>query len=196
MTYVLNEGLVGHLESRLGRIAYGWSTDPAGEDVPFQVARFEREDKQGPLSFATIGLSQCSLTSRTSGRRLRLELLLCMDEQHGERNVPLLLQEIGLHLIESETALLRGDSFQSSSLLIDGTQMKGFYVTMPVYFDDAFASCLLDEGREAAIVWLVPVHGSELEFIRQSGWEAFERLLEQEDPNLYDVHRPALETAI
>jgi hypothetical protein len=181
--------LVTHLEARLGGLVYGWSKNPGGEPMPFQVARFEGGRYANVLSYATIGLSHSDLTSSATGRPLRMELVLALHEDVGERNVPALLQQVGLMALTSGRALLRGDAIELGGSVISGTSMTALYAMLPVYFDDDFASCVVEDGREAAIVWLVPIHPSESEFIEQRGWQAFEELVQDQDPDLFDPRR-------
>ena len=50
----------------------------------------------------------------------------------------------------------------------------------------------IGNGRAAAVVWLVPIHSSEHEFVRRHGWSAFEELLQERDPDLFDPLRPSI----
>jgi hypothetical protein len=187
-----SSALIGHLEGRLGRLVYGWSRNPDGEPMPFQVARFEGGAYEGVLGFATVGLGLHELESPTTGRPLHLELTLCVHEVVGERNVPALMQQVALRVLESGQALLRGDVIELGGYVIAETAMTGLYATMPVYFDESFATCSTENGTETAIVWLVPVHPSEAEFVRTRGWQAFEEVLQEQDPDLFDPLRAPL----
>ncbi|MEV6873316.1 suppressor of fused domain protein [Amycolatopsis sp. NPDC051128] len=46
--------------------------------------------------------------------------------------------------------------------------------------------------RRAAIVWIVPISRREAEFVSVNGWQRFESLLAEYDPDLLDLHREEL----
>lgn len=118
--------------------------------------------------------------------------MLCVHRSIGERNVPAVLQQVGVEILGTGRAVLRGDLIELGGAVIAGTSMTGLYATLPVYCNDAFASCPVEDGPEVAIVWLVPVHPSEADFVRTSGWQAFEHLLQEQDPDLFDPLRAPL----
>lgn len=184
--------LIEHLESRLGRLVHGWSTDPDGEPIPFQVARFDGGRNGEVLSLATIGLSRRPMTSPVSGRPLHLELVLSVHRLIGERNLPAVLQQVGQNMLSTGRAIVRGEVVEMEGNVVSGSDLSALYATLPVYFDDAFATCRCEDGADVAIVWLVPVHGSEVAFIRAKGWDAFEELVERADPDLLDPTRNPL----
>ena len=170
-------GLIEHLEARLGTITGGRRHDG------FQVAAF------GSGWFATIGLSHHHLTSRTSGRHLRLELLA------GGRPaefLPGLLGQVADELLASGEALLRGDVIGPRGPLVPGSRMAAWYAAIPVYQDDGFAAADLPDGARAAIVWLVPISAAEAAYVRSHGWKAFEDELVRHDPDLLDLGRAEL----
>lgn len=186
---VASPALVAHLERRLGKLVYGWSSGPDGEPLPFQVARFEGGRSGEVLSFATIGLSQSPATSPVSGRPLRLELVLSVHEWIGERNLPAVLQQVGRTMLATGDAIVRGEVIEMEGNVVSGAGPSALYATLPVYFDDAFATCRCEDGSDVAIVWLVPVYPSEVALIRAEGWDAFEDLVERRDPDLWDPTR-------
>ncbi|MDZ5711382.1 suppressor of fused domain protein [Jeotgalibacillus haloalkalitolerans] len=76
--------------------------------------------------------------------------------------------------------------------MFEGTLMEAVYVTSPVYFKEAFFVCVDEPGLEIIMAWLIPVTAEEAAFINQYGGEAFEDLLEREDPDLTDLGRVSL----
>lgn len=181
--------LVAHLEARLGRIAYGWSRTPDGDKADFAVCRFEGGVFQGVLSFATIGLSSFALTAHGSGRPIHQELLICVRQEYGERNIPALLHEIGAELVREHRAILRGEVVGPRGIALPETQMEAVFGAIPVYFDDAFGAVTLETGDRVAISWLVPVTAHEARWVTRHGWRAFEGLLVAQDPDLFDPRR-------
>lgn len=99
------------------------------------------------------------------------------------------LEYVAGRLISSGQAVLRGDVLRLPMPLTPGGSMTALYAAIPVYFDEAFASVVLENGSDAAIVWLVPIGNREAEFVEEEGWEAFEQELVRQDPDLLDLSR-------
>ncbi|MFE0778287.1 suppressor of fused domain protein [Streptomyces sp. NPDC058861] len=182
--------LVDHFEARLGVLEGAWSVaEQAPEGAP-QVGYFTGGVLEGVQSFATIGLHRTALESRT-GRHLHLELLGCNRPVPGDEVGPFsgVLEYVAGRLLTSGQAVLRGDVLRLPMALTPGGSMTALYAAIPVYFDDAFASVVLENGSDVAVVWLVPVGNHEADFIDEKGWEAFERELVRQDPDLLDLSR-------
>jgi hypothetical protein len=145
----------------------------------------------GIQSYATIGLFKTPLTSRVSGRHQHLELLACghpvPDEDHGP--LPGVLEWVAGRLVADGQAVLRGEVIPLPMPLLPGSTMTALYAAPPVYFDDDFASVVLENGVETSVVWLVPIGETEAAFVRERGWGAFEEELVRQDPDLLDLHR-------
>lgn len=184
--------LFAHLESVLGPIQAGWSVDPYGRTMPFQVVQFARGTGSGDVAYATLGLSRHALRSRVSGRSMRQELLILAPEGAGRGAIARLLFEVGTLALDSHEAFLRGDTISPRSRLSDGTALTEVYVTLPVYFPDSFATVRRASG-DVVIAWLVPVTEDEAAFVERRGWDAFEDLLVRQDPDLVDFERSEVE---
>jgi hypothetical protein len=187
--------LVEHCEARLGGLVGAWSArDRAPEGAP-QVGCFTGGRLGGGVqSYATIGLHATPLLSRTTGRHLHLELVGCDRPVPGDETGPFLgvLEYVAEQLLAGREALLRGDVLRLPMALTPGGAMTALYAAIPVYYDDAFASVVLENGSDVAVVWLVPVTSAEADFVERRGWEAFERELVRQDPDLLDLDRPEI----
>lgn len=169
----------------------GWAVDiePPGKSVTvglFQGGRLARV-----TSFATVGLSQFPLAARTNGRELRMELLGCSygGAQDGYGPWPGILEHLAKSSVKSGRAILRGDTIKLPGVIEPGSRLDALYATLPVYFDDSFSSIGLSDGGQAAVVWLVPIGGSEVDLIQRAGWQSFEEELAKRDPDLLDLRR-------
>ena len=126
--------LVEHFERVLGPIHTGWSTDPDGNPMPFQVVRFSGGSDVDSVGYATLGLSRHRLTSPASGRSIRQELfMLAPDSMTPDWIVSLLLQ-VGSVAVRTQRALLRGNVIGPAEALVPDSGLTALYVTMPVYF--------------------------------------------------------------
>ncbi|MFI6717728.1 suppressor of fused domain protein [Kribbella sp. NPDC050470] len=180
--------MIEHFERYLGPIQEGWAVDADGEEMPFQIVRFDQGSDDKTVSFATLGLGRYPLRSTTTARTFRHELLLLAPNKLARGPLPSLLQPIGQACIQDGRALLRGDVLGPRGPLLAGSQMEAFYVAMPAYFPDEFATC---EGPDGPVVisWLVPIAAPEAHYVARHGWEAFEDRLVEQDPDLTDFGR-------
>jgi hypothetical protein len=178
------------LERSLGPIEAGWSEDADGNPIPFQIARFDHVPIGG-VAYATIGLGRFPARSRTSGKLVRLELLLLVHADQAAGPFPSILQQVASQTVLSGHALLRGDVLGPRGPLVSGSPLEALYVTAPVYFPDHFATAT-ERGDPVVIAWLVPVSRKEAEFIADRGWSAFEDLLVEIDPDLTDMGRKSM----
>lgn len=183
--------LIDHFERTLGPVVVGWGKDPEGEGMPCQVVRFGRGSGPGTISFATLGLSRYPLSSPTSGRAIRHELLIIASETMDARSVPGLLAQVASAALESRQALVRGQVIGPAGPLQPGLEMEALYVTGPAYFPDEFAT-FEDADGTIVLVWLVPISATEADYVSSFGWESFEDLLVQRDPDLTDWTRKAM----
>jgi suppressor of fused protein SUFU len=181
-------GLIDHLEGVLGPIQEGWSDGPDGVRMPFQIVRFDVGSGPGTISFSTLGLNRHPLSSVTSGREIRHEILMVVPESLRKGSVPSLLLQAGKTALANGSALLRGDVLGPQGPLVAGSSMEALYVSIPVYWPDSFATCV-EDGKDVVIAWLIPISSSEAEYVSQYGWNAFEDRLAEADPDLTDIFR-------
>lgn len=184
-------GLVEHLERFLGPIEVGWSCDPDGIEMPFKIVRFSYGSGPGTVSFCTLGLSRYGLRSTTSGREIRHEFLMVLPDSLRDGPAPSVLHQVGMDVLVSNRALLRGDVLGPQGPLFPGSSMEALYVGMPVYFPDEFASCREEEDA-VVIAWLIPISAREANYVARLGWDSFEDRLVEADPDLTDVYRRSL----
>ena len=183
--------LVEHFERTLGPVHTGWSVDPDGAEMPFQVVRFAGGSDADSVGYATVGLSRQALSSPTSGRLIRQELLMLAPESLAPDRVVSLLLQVGSMALGTRRALLRGDVIGPAGALVPGSDLTALYVTMPVYFPDEFAMFAGEDG-DVVVAWLVPITTREADFISRHSWDAFEDKLSEQDPDLVDFRRSGL----
>lgn len=188
MTEATAPPLIAHLERHLGRLERGWGESADGRQLPVQVVQFANPTGGVPLSYATLGLSEHVL--RMPSGEVRHELLCC-GPSDGSLNPAPLMVTVAEDLIASGRSLVKGQVLGPSGPLLEGTELEALYCAAPVYFPDEFA-VMRDVRPPVVIVWLVPISRSEAAFVRDRGWDAFEDLLLERDPNLLDWGRPSL----
>lgn len=180
--------IVGHFESHLGQIAGGWSDDEGSGSL--QVVRFPGQPVPDVSCYATLGLSEHVL-AMPRGREVRQELVFCAYDRFPAGDVASFLMSFGESLVPGHRALLRGDVIGPGEAVIPGSSLNAVYASVPVVFDDSFGT--YERSTPATVVvWLIPLSAAEAGFVRQKGWSAFEELLEDADPDLFDLERPSL----
>lgn len=180
--------LIEHLERRLGPIHTGWTVDPDGVSMPFQIVRFAGGADERSVGYSTIGLSNHRLTSRVSGRHIRQELFVLAEEHIDPDLIVSLLYQVGCAAVQARQALLRGQVIGPAGTLFPGTKMTALYVTVPVYFPDDFATIAAEAGN-IVVSWLVPIGDREAAFVAEHGWSLFEDQLVDQDPDLISFDR-------
>jgi hypothetical protein len=188
----MDPSIVQHIEKYLGRIQEGWSVNFDGKDMPFQIVRLDGNDNKEEKYFSTLGLSNYPLQSSRTKKTIRCELVMCSRNSSG--TLPAILQDVGLELIQSGRALLRGDVIGPRNSLVRGSTMTALYASIPVQFPPNFGSCTIDKLGTVVFIWLIPIATDEVIFIEKNGWAAFEDLLEKENPDLNDICRASIFT--
>ena len=180
-------GLIRHLEKSLGPISGGWDATPDGNQLPFTVAEFASTHFSGCRGYATIRVSNVPLTNATTGSTVRQERVAIARAK--TTILPSLLQNVGSSMVNERRAILRGDIVSNCGPISEGSLLDSLYATAPVYFADEFSVAKLGSGVSCYIVWLVPISASERDYVRSHGWEAFEEILVNEDPDLLSLDR-------
>lgn len=171
------------LESVFGPIQEGWAAPAIGTVEPgVQVVSFAGTRLTPPV-LATLGLSDHILTSRQSQRGIRIELV-CVEGGDVAHLAPLMMM-MSQRIAQSHHAVLRGDWLDISGLSSD---WSGFYMTLPIFIDEVDHA--VQAGNEIVnLVWAIPIKQAEAHFIDQSGWQAWEDVLEENVDKLSDPRR-------
>jgi hypothetical protein len=177
--------VVHHLEKFLGETIGGWNPP----EWNFYVLEFPHAPFPNCTALATAGLSELALPSRVTSKEIRHELVVVFDKSHGPAHLPSVLHQVGMEAVERNHAYLRGDVIGPRDTLVDGTQMTGFYVTLPTFAPDEFASFEAADGSHRIFAWLIPITTREAEFVREKGWNAFEDVLERASTDLFALRR-------
>jgi len=171
------------LQSVFGPIQEGWAVPAIGTVEPgVQVVSFAGT-RLTPAVLATLGLSDHILTSRQSQRGIRIELV-CVEGGDVAHLVPLMMM-VSQRIVQAHDAVLRGDWLSISGLSSD---WSGFYMTLPIFIDEVDHAVQAD-NEIVNLVWAIPIKQAEAHFIDQSGWQAWEGVLEENFDKLSDPRR-------
>src|SRR4051794_35197989 len=98
-----------HLQRLVSRTPGGWKQDAPGVPLRFGSFRFDGGPHAGRVTYATAGVSEQPVRSRTSGRDLRMELVLGVAERDPWVDALRALVRVGEEILGRGEALLRGD---------------------------------------------------------------------------------------
>ncbi|NOU86249.1 hypothetical protein GC102_10745 [Paenibacillus sp. LMG 31460] len=177
------------LEKYLGTIQYGWSKNENDQKLPFKIVKYAGGPFPGTVSYSTLGLSNENLTSIVSGKQIRQELIFNAYASFGDNNIPGILQQIGQLALKNKRAYLRGDVIGPNGKIFDNSDLEALYITSPVYFTDEFFTFDIDNKTAIIQAWVIPITSQEADFIKKYGWDKFEDMLVDINPDLIDFNR-------
>lgn len=186
------QNYIKFLESHLGEIEYGWNTDFEDKTLPFQIVKYKRGPFAGTVSYSTLGLSNQDLASPISNKIIRQELIFVSYANLGDKNIPGILQQVGLQAINNKIAYLRGDVIGPNGKLFEHSSLEALYSSIPVYFPESFQTFNEDGDVPTIQTWLFPITFNEVKYIKENGWDAFEDRLVELDPDLVDFKRESI----
>jgi hypothetical protein len=180
--------LTDHLELYLGEISGGWN-DPASQNA-VQVVVFEGQPFKDINTYITLGLSDF-LFSTSLNKPCRQELVFMAYKNFDAHKIASFLSTLAANIIASGTPLLRGSSIGPSGPIIFGVQLNSIYVAIPMILPEGFG--IYEQSTPCTTFpWIIPIHEEEANYIRANGWSKFEVLLEAQNPELWDLHRPPI----
>lgn len=106
--------------------------------------------------------------------------------------LPQALQLLGKRLIESHSAILRGETFALPGGVALESTLSHVYAALPGYFDSSFDVATLENGQDVAIAWMIPISEAESRYVQESGWVSFEQMLVDLDPDLLNIFRDSI----
>jgi len=174
----------------LGSAAARYGAVAAEDGIDLDITEHHGVPADGALSLATRGLRWHARCADCDGP-LDQELLMCCWGDQFTQDLVTLLGSVASEQAKAGRALAWGEVLPPAGPLLPGATTEALYVSQPGYFDEQLAA-IASEGRTVRVRWLVPVHASEAAWIAEQGHEAFESLLEREDPDLLDLQRPAV----
>lgn len=182
-------GLLGHLEKHWGPLTGSWTSGENDQDLPFHLCLFENVPFEGANTLVTTGVSE-TVVSLENGTDVRQELVMCVEPPHPAFLLTAPLLFTGMHIQQNKQAVMYGDLITLPEP-IEGTDKTSLYATAPHYFPPESG---IYHGTEplTMMVWLVPVTDAETKFIVEEGFQAFENLMGEKDPDVTDLTRSSV----
>jgi hypothetical protein len=184
--------LFRHIERYLGPVNASWVETIDGKKCPFQVVRCTGR-VEDTVFFCTLGLSDHPFPQHPSV--FRHELLIAVPRTFGTRNIPPLLQQLGMIALERNRPFFEGDVMLGKNPVFVEWPFRGFFASQPcVIEDEAFAECIREDGQRLRFVWMAPLYEEEIEFVRAYGLSRLEDLFIERHVDLVDLNRkPAVD---
>lgn len=181
--------LIKHVENYLASIIEGQKDDNSEES--FQIVSFNDCPADTVSTFLSLGMSENILKINTS-KTVRQQLVFLAYTQDVEPKIVVsFLMSLCEAIIIRKKAVLRGELIPLRSDFAEKMGFEFVYCTIPAFFDDEFY-CYDETSPSTVIVWIIPIYKTEANFIFKNGWECFEDLLEEKDPDLYSLKRQAV----
>lgn len=177
---------IDHIEEHLGLIQGG-----ARLREGVQAAWFADRPTPGSTTVMTLGLSN-HVFGQAKGPSVRLELVVACHESTIESfNPASILADICDVIFPAHSAPPRGNVFGPGGRFFPASEMEALYCSLPSCFPEGLQD--FDRFPEPFLpIWLIPITRREARFVRERGWQAFEDLIDEADPDLLNLMRPSL----
>ena len=180
--------IIDHLEQYLGKIEQGWKDSKSDEGI--QIVAIKNSPYESVSTLSSLGMSNKEL-DLSETKRVRQELIFSTYSMDVSENIVSFLLSLCEAIINRKKAVLRGEVIPLSSQLEKRIGFSAVYCAIPVLFDDTFA-IYAKTCPSTVMVWIIPIHQNEVDYIKNNGWEAFESLLEEADPDLCSLKRSSI----
>jgi hypothetical protein len=179
--------IIEHMEKYLGKIGTGWR-DNNGSDM--QIVSFNDTPYESICTFTSLGMSK-NILEISETKTVRQELLFSVYSMNVSNMIVSFLLSVCEAILNRKKAVLRGEVIPLHNSLSKRFGFDAVYCTIPVLFDDQF--CTYDASAPpTVIVWIFPIYQAEADYIERNGWESFEDLLEEKNPDLFSLKRGSL----
>lgn len=180
--------IIEHVEKYLGQIDQGWKNNDS--DDALQVVLFKDTPGETLSTYVSLGLSNRPM-KLSEVKEVRQELVFSVYSMAISKMIVSFMFSLCEAIIGRGKAILRGEVIPLSKGVVKRIGFDAVYCTNPVFFDDEF--CAYDESSPSTVmILMVPIYQSEVDYICVHGWESFEDLLEEKDPDLCSLNRNPL----
>lgn len=177
--------IVEHAERYLGEIDQGWKDNTPNNDL--KIVSFKGCPLEPVTTFMSLGLSN-HILDISEAKKVRLEIVFSAYSMTISSMVVSFLLSLCEAILSRGKAVLRGEIIPLSKELATRIGFDAVYCAIPVFFDEAF-STYDNSSPPTVVVWALPIYSSEIAYIKANGWESFESLLEEKNPDLCSLER-------
>lgn len=91
---------------------------------------------------------------------------------------------------EQNTWLGWGHTVPNGEPFAENTEFSGVMLTMPYFFGDEAATCIMPDGSKINFYQIMPLYENEMNYKRSNGAEALEQLFPDDYDMVLDINRP------
>ncbi|PKR48927.1 suppressor of fused domain protein [Thalassospira marina] len=177
--------IIDHIESYVGPIQEGWKDKRSGLNI--QIIRCCDEIDESVDHFLSLGFSDFVLEVSPE-KNARHEFLFSVRFFDDYSLVFSFLMTICEAVIVRAKAVLRGQYIRLPADVAAEMGFDALYCSIPMLQDHGFSG--YDKVDPPVIfVWLIPIYSTELEFIEMNGWDRFEDMMVEQQPDLFSLSR-------
>ena len=176
---------IEHAEKYLGAVDRGWKESASDQGI--RIASFRDKPAESITTYLSLGMSK-EIMPLSESKSVRQELVFSGYSLAISDLIVSFLMSLCEAILARGRAVFRGEVIPLSKELASRIGFDAVYCAIPVFFDDGFRT-YSGSSPNTVMVWTIPIHHSEASYIEVNGWEAFEELLEQSDPDLCCLSR-------
>jgi hypothetical protein len=160
--------------------AFTWDKGPISDRIPgFHVRRVTPNAATEPWVYVSIGAS--TVVNKYGNEYFILSPI------ESARHIETLAMVAHFQSFEAHTAGV-GDTLNIGHPWLHDSPFDHLVVTMPYPYGPNL-EIAPKSANDARFLWLVPISAAEAEFIRNSGFDRFEDLIEESEVDVIDPHR-------
>jgi suppressor of fused protein SUFU len=163
-----------------------WTPGPVATRLPqLHIVKVKPRDQESFWTFATIGAWQA-----TAKEPAGLEFIATAQGESAAVMLHL-VQTAFYHAGSPEQRLGAGHTVPLGEGWTEGSPLDHVLISLPYLWGPRLEHCALGD-RHIQVLWVLPIHSSELQYKVKHGLEALERLFEERSIDYLDPFRPAV----
>ena len=176
--------VVKHLDQVLGiqedQNAYSY------KDEGFWVLEYKDKPSPNCISLVTIGLGR-HLLKQESGGSIRQELIMTVWDEYSDFRPEEKVASLALDFLERHIPIPNHQVIPWEGGVFEGLEFSALYCTSARHMPEEFE--LIRGETDLIFVWLIPIYPEEQNYCINSGWSAFEELINDQQPDFFDLKR-------
>jgi hypothetical protein len=181
--------VLDHLEKNLGSEALRSTAglNKSDQRFPIQISLFNDQPVENAFTLSSAGLSE-KIFEQPDKTLIRHEVIFGAYDKFRTDAIYQCLFNVLQYLVNQEESICIGQTFDYETPLIPGSSLEAFLFYKPIYYEKELF--MMKEVKPPVFfMWAIPLCRTELVFIERNGVPAFEKLLEEHDPDLLDLNR-------
>lgn len=163
---------------------------PSGGYPPFELIKITDQPCKGAITYCTIGISN-KLFIKPDSTPIRHELLFTTYNEFANEEVVHWIFSIGENLLKNKESIELGLVINLIEPIYKESELNAVLFTTPKYFSEELYS--MDKIQPHIVfAWIIPITHQEAKYIKQKGYDCFDEILGEQDPDLLDLRRESI----